>query len=90
MPLGLVIGPVAIELLARRRTGASPIGLYAGQGPRLVACVAVVIVLGAVAVGLEKGASITGAAAVAGLLVAGVTVLAVRAVDRHRLREHAA
>lgn len=90
VPLGLVMGPVAIELLARRRTGASPIRSYAGQGPLLVAYVAVVIVLGAVGVGLEKGASLTGAAAVAGLLVAGVTVLAVRAVDRHRLREHAA
>lgn len=90
VPLGLVIGPVAIELLARQRAGASPIRSYAGQGHLLVAYVAAVIVLGVVGIVLEKRAGVTGAAAVAGLLAAGVTVLAVRAVDRRRLREQAA
>lgn len=90
VPLGLVIGPVAIELLARQRTGASPLRSYAGQGPLLIAYVAAVIVLGAAGILLEKGFAVTGAATAAGLLVAGVTVLAVRAVDGRRLREQAA
>lgn len=86
VPLGLVIGPVALEMLARQQTGAAPLQSYGHPSVRGLATTAAVTVATLFAAGilLEKGAGLTGAAVVCGVLVLVVTVVLGRRLDSRR------
>lgn len=86
VPLGLVVGPVALEMLARQRTGAAPLQQYADPSVRgvVIPYVLAVLALGGAGIALEKGAELTGAAAVSGAIILVVTIVVGRLVDRRR------
>ena len=83
---GLVLVPVAAELLARQQTGAAPLQRYDDPAVRgLVAgYAALVVALAAVGLVLERAADLAGAAAVSGVLVLVATVLTGRRLDARR------
>ena len=84
--IGLVIVPLAAELLARQQTGAAPLQRYGDRSVRglVVGYVALVVASAVVGVVLERAAGLTGAAAVSGVLVLVATVVTGRRLDARR------
>jgi len=84
--VGLVLVPVAAELLARQQTGAQPLQRYDDRSVRgvVVGYVVLVLVLAAAGITAERAADLPGAAAVSGALVLVATVLAGRRLDERR------